>query len=278
MPLPAETTSHAGGSLLDSTPEVDAGWSGHNHTVFHRRHRLVATIDLDNPLRGIGYQRDEGCLGQDAASARAGDRRHQAAGDHAADRLLGLDMRSESRLSDHWVRGLDAMAVYEPLDARRLRATAMWRVLPPLAHETAWELVVSAQTSLEQSDSSLRVVADVNAQTLLWGRQIDGTTAGSNQSLVDATCVLMRSNQPVAEFAAALSVLVAVHPADLRRLRVEHRGDRALVECWLFSSTVEKGVLLRSRVLAAVGPSVGDTDWATPLADRFAASAPILSA
>ena len=67
-------------------------------------------------------------------------------------------------------------------------------------------------------------------------------------------------------------------PADLRRLRVEHRGDRALVECWLFSSTVEKGVLLRSRVLAAVGPSVGDTDWATPLADRFAASAPILSA
>jgi hypothetical protein len=49
------------------------------------------------------------------------------------------------------------------------------------------------------------------------------------------------------------------------------------VEFCLFSSLVEKGVILRSRAMATIGPSRDDTLWATPLLDRFRLSEPVLT-
>jgi hypothetical protein len=72
-------------------------------------------------------------------------------------------------------------------------------------------------------------------------------------------------------------VLVAAHPGDARRMTVRREGTRIVVECWLFSTELEKGVLLRSRVLAAIGPTADATRWAGDLAARFAASPPILT-
>ncbi|MFM8377790.1 MAG: hypothetical protein ACKOB1_00535, partial [Planctomycetia bacterium] len=67
-------------------------------------------------------------------------------------------------------------------------------------------------------------------------------------------------------------------PDDRRRISWTERGGRASIVCWLFSSAVEKGVLLRSRVRAAIGPADGDTAWAEAIADAFAGSPPVLSA
>jgi hypothetical protein len=72
-------------------------------------------------------------------------------------------------------------------------------------------------------------------------------------------------------------VLVAVHPADVRRILVASAAGRVRVTCWLFTAAIEKGVLLKSRVLAAVGPAA-DTAWADALVVDLAASPPPLSA
>ncbi len=189
------------------------------------------------------------------------------------DRLLGLDLRTprgDARLVDHWVRGDDLVAVYEPADPRRLRATALWR--PFRGGQDAWEVVVSAQTSLVESDSSLAVTVDLAGSEIRWGRLAEGAVRWSPSAAggcpPDATCLLASRD--------AAAVLVAVHPSDARQITVHHEGGRTRIACWLFSTLIEKGVLLRSRVLAATGPS-GDAAWATDLAVAFAASPPPLT-
>jgi hypothetical protein len=74
------------------------------------------------------------------------------------------------------------------------------------------------------------------------------------------------------------SIVIAGHPAETRRLVTSRSGDRARVEGWFFSAAAEKGVLFRGRVLAAVGPTHGDTSWAARLWSGFAAEPPMLSA
>jgi hypothetical protein len=191
-----------------------------------------------------------------------------------ADRLLGLDLRptrGEAGLVDHWVRGDDLVAVYEPVDPRRLRATAVWRPLP--APATGWELVVSAQTSLVESDSAVAVTSSLPVDELSWSR---GAAAGPAawrpleglHCPPEANCLLVRHG--------ARAVLVAVHPADARQIVISRTGPRVDVECWLFSSALEKGVLLRSRVLAAIGPAA-DTAWAEAILTAFAAAPPPLT-
>jgi len=189
--------------------------------------------------------------------------------------LLGLNLRSDFRLTDHWLRGDDVTAVYETADNRHLRTTAMWRLHPQDGATWAWELVVSAQTSLLQSDSVLAVVSEIDATDVLWGTCSDGAVQWHTDPSPDATCVLLERGG--AAGSGDTSVLVAAHPGDARRLTVRRNGDRVVVECWLFSTELEKGVLLRSRVLAAVGPTADATRWAGDLAATFAASPPMLT-
>ena len=189
--------------------------------------------------------------------------------------MLGLDLRSDCRLGERWVRGNDVTAVYESTDARHLRTTAMWRLHPSDGATRAWELVASAQTSLLQSDSVLAVVSEIDATDILWGTCSDGAVHWHAAESHDATCVLMRRDGT--DGSTGTSVLVAAHPGDARRMAVRRDGTHVVVECWLFSTALEKGVLLRSRVLAAVGPAADATRWAADLASTFAASPPMLT-
>ena len=212
-------------------------WTLTDHVARAARHVRDASIDLDRPTDGI------------AVAARAAD----------ADHLLGIDLRSGARLAERWARGGDVTAVYETTDARRLRATAMWRLDSAAAAlprgVAIWELVISAQTSLLESDSSLAVVSRVAATDLV--------------PFGDGGVLARRGGET--------SVLILVHPDDLKKVSSEHRAGRGSISCWLFSAAVEKGVLLRSRVLAAIGPADGDTTWAATVADTFAASPPVLT-
>jgi hypothetical protein len=205
---------------------------------------ITATIDVDAPGRGIA------CGG---------------------DRLLGLDLRAPCTASDHWIRGGDIIAVYEPDDPRRLRATALWRSreMPGLA---AWELIASATTSRTQSDASLAVVSDVAAAAMVWGRVVGDDLQWTDAEPAAADCVLVRRPE-----ARNGSVLLAVHPADSRGLFVHREDARARVACWLFSAAAEKGVLFRGRTLAAIGPAADDTTWAANLWAAFLAAPPMLT-
>lgn len=201
------------------------------------------------------------------------------------DHLLGVELGIESgggdeRPGDLWLRGADVNAVYEPADPRRLRATAMWRPFS-VAGLAAWELVASAQTSLPASDAALAVVADLAATEVLWS--VDPSAAEGWRPLDaagrcgrDTTALLVR--RPAPHGGRATSVLLSVHPADARTITVVWRDERLVVSCWLFSAAIEKGVLLRGRVLAAIGPAADDTVWARRLAGEFASSATPLSA
>jgi hypothetical protein len=215
---------------------------------------ISAAIDLDQPRQGIAL------AGEGAPSAST---------------LLGLDLRSECRLTDHWLRGDDVTAVYESADARHLRTTAMWRLHRSDGATRAWELIASAQTSLLQSDSVLAVVSEIDATDILWGTYRDGAMQWHAAESADATCVLL--GRSGATGSGDTSVLVAAHPGDARRMTARRDGTRVVVECWLFSTALEKGVLLRSRVLAAVGPTADATRWAGDLAVKFAVSPPMLT-
>jgi hypothetical protein len=208
-------------------------------------------LDLDTPARGIVLP--------------------------AGDSLLGVDLRTPCQAGDHWVRGDDLIAIYEPADPRRLRATAMWRPLhvPAAGDCNAWELTLSAQTAIVHSDSALAVTAEVADGDLHWRRAASEATWARGAELpTDAACLLIRCRTAT----PAPAVLLAAHPADARRLLVRRTAGRLGVACWLFSSAIEKGVLLRGRVLAAVGPGENAEAWATALLTAFAASPPPLTA
>ena len=249
-PAPLQSSSSQPSSATTETPN----WLATGHRMTDAGSCTSAAIDLDQPRQGI-------TLAGKAASSMCS--------------LLGLDLRSDCRLADHWLRGNDVTAVYETDDARHLRTTAMWRLHPSDGASRAWELIASAQTSLLQSDALLAVVSEIEATDVLWGTCEDGTVQWHAAESPEATCVLMQIGG--AAGSVDTNVLVAAYPGDARRMTVRRDGKRVIVECWLFSTELEKGVLLRSRVLAAVGPAAHATRWAGDLAAKFAASPPMLT-
>jgi hypothetical protein len=249
--MPSPTPLQSSPTQSSSAKVATANWLATGRRMNDAGSRIAAAIDLDQPRQGITL------AGESVSSAST---------------LLGLDLRSECRLTDHWVRGDDVTAVYETADARHLRTTAMWRLHPSDSATRAWELIASAQTSLLQSDSVLAVVSEIDATDLLWGARTDAAMQWHTDPSPEATCLLIRRDGP-----SDTSVLVAAHPGDARRMTVRRDGTRVVVECWLFSTALEKGVLLRSRVLAAVGPAADATRWAGDLAEKFAASPPMLT-
>jgi hypothetical protein len=191
------------------------------------------------------------------------------------DHLLGLDLRTPAGsvmpLVDHWLRGDDVVGVYRPGDPRRLEATAMWRTRS--TDQLAWELVLSAQTALVESDGSLAVTCDVASGDIRTGRMTDGMLRwqpfdGATALPHDATNLLVHRTHD--------ALLIAVHPADARRIIVSSNDDRTQIACWLFSAAIEKGVLHRGRVLAAIGPK-DSTAWAIALINKLVDAPPPLT-
>lgn len=232
-------------------------WTLEGHRAVDPRPNARAAIDLD----------------------AAGDGILLGGGDAPIDTVLGLDLRPHWRLVDRWIRGGDVTVVYESADARHLRATAMWRLHPCRGPVSGWEAIVSTQTSLLQSDAILAVTstfAAASADEWLWGERAGGTFRWRPDPHEAATAALVRRGS--AADGGGQSLLVAGHPDEVRGLEVRKAGGRATIACWLFSPQLEKGVLLRSRVLAAVGPAAGDEDWASVSATAFALQPPMLTA
>jgi len=191
------------------------------------------------------------------------------------DRLLGVDLAAVAGQAvppcDQWTRGDDLVAVYEPADPRQLRATALWRRLA--RPHPAWELVISAQTSLLESDSRLAVISELAIGEIAWGCWAEGRVdwkplAAGSPCPAAAECLLIERSDD--------AVMLAVHPADARRIEITPHNKRLRIACWLFPAELEKGVLLRSRARAAVGPC-GTTGWASEIVASLASEPPPLT-
>jgi hypothetical protein len=189
----------------------------------------------------------------------------------SGDRWLGFDVGVGRPPLDAWVRGDDVTAIWEPGDDRGLRATGLWRCHGVDAGVISWELVASATTRLLHADATLAVTSDVKAVEILsaaWQAGIPSPFAPGTPA--HHGLVLLRQGN-------GRSLLLMLHPSDHQTVTVAVDQGRARVGCWLFPTGVEKGVLLRSRVVAAIGPTADDVAWGPRLAARFAASPPVLS-
>ncbi len=215
---------------------------------------LEVSLDLDRPAAGLVIT-----TGPQPASV---------------DHLLGLDLTASCPPSDHWLRGSDITAIYEPSDSRSLRATALWRLRACDAATAAWELIASAQTAILDSDPAVSVVADVAATDVRW---LEATAPGSGWSPLAPTATLPARTAAVLAIRPTGSVvLFAPHPDDATQVDASWDQGRLRLSCRLFTRQLEKGVLLRSRVLAACG-TARDTAWADRLLADFFASPPPLS-
>jgi hypothetical protein len=235
-----------------------AAWRSDGHHLHDDRGTVAAVLDLDTPAHGVSL-----------VSRRAAP----------ADNLLGLDLGGRPQRADHWIRGGDVTAVYESEDDRSLRTLAMWRLISSPAGTQAWELVLSAQTSLLETRANVGVVSRVRGDLVLSAAGGDGRCEFAAGDLAaTTTAVLVRLPAMEEEPLAPLqSLLVAMHPEDRGRMSAASSAGVVEIGCRLFPTPLEKGVLLRSRVLAAVGPRANEVAWATEIANTFAASPPLLS-
>lgn len=269
---------HTSPSAPSPPPAADAApaWRAEGSRMCDGRFATAAILDLDAPQRGVRPPLD---LAPGGAAPRAG-----ALGVHG---LLGVELRPSFRITDHWQRGTDVTAAYESMDDRRLRVTAMWRLHAAEADVRAWELVLSAQTAVLQSDPRLAVVSRVafpaaagrDAVRCVWGTCAGDGVVWHDEATPRATVVLLLPDPHPADGEA---LVVVGHPGEVERLAVRRDdhgvvGHGLVVEARLFAGELEKGVLLRGRVLAAVGLAADAQAWAGRLARAFAAAAPLLS-
>jgi hypothetical protein len=259
-----------------------ASWRADGRRLRDPRGDAGALLDLDAPELGV---RPHGCA---AAGVAPPDR---AAGFEVRV-LLGVDLRPSFRLADHWLRDADVTAAYESTDDRRLRVTAMWRLHAADAGVQAWELILSAQTAVLQSDPRLSVVSRVSfpaaagdANGCVWGTCGVTGVSWSDSPSTQAAAVLVLpapratggAPEPRSACGDREALVVVGHPGEVERLAVRRDGGDLVVEAMVFAGDLEKGVLLRGRILAALGPAVDARAWAGRLARAFADATPMLS-
>lgn len=232
---------------------------------------LAAIVDLCAPERGL--------------------QRVTVAGKPVASRHhLGIELPATDAAGiDGYVRGRDLVAAYAPQGPWPFRTQVYWRVwTSQLSDVAAIELVASMQTSLLDTQPRLFTTTHVAADEVL--RLVDPArerfvllvppAAGALPLEPDdgCGCVLLRQAEGRASYAEM------VHPVDfvdsqLARAPVQ---DQPPATWWslrhrLFAAHLEKGVILRARVLAAWVERARDEELVPALYREFAASEPPLT-
>lgn len=200
--------------------------------------------------------------------------------------LLGVDLgpAGNTAPADCYVRGADLVVAYANAPRPELRTEIYWRSVaqPAAGALAAIELLASVQTSLLDSQPAIEVrsqLPDADVWTLeanQSARRILPAAPGASQ-ITTAGCHLFRLAD------AELSYAQMVHPADLEPARLSRvaLGDSRPAG-WqlchpLFASRLEKGVILRARVLGALLPRESDEALARAIYAAFAAETPPLT-
>jgi hypothetical protein len=160
---------------------------------------------------------------------------------------------------DFYIRGGDLIATYFNRPARAMRTQIYWRTA---THRSAGaiaalELVVSVQTNLLDSCPRITARSAIPASEVLQLADPDrGTFGSANSRQLSAPCYLFRLAN------GKYSYVQIVHPGDAQQsdLQSQAEGGAGCVELRheLFSPKLEKGVILRARVLGLLVDRAGD--------------------
>lgn len=197
--------------------------------------------------------------------------------------LLAVDLPEVAfhpqSLSEHWVRGNDLVAVYEPVAERPTRVEVYWRWHGPAGDDVAAaqctliELQVSVQTQLLDSHP------EVACSTVASGANV--SRLGDDDAWRNLAAVGAAPFTPPADRGGTLwqwpargvAYAELVFPADFRVDRMSPEpGERWRLEHRLFPEFLEKGVILRSRIRGLFCPAADGESTARAAHDAFAAS------
>ncbi len=207
-------------------------------------------------------------------------------------RLLGVTIPffvpgDTGSIIEQHVRGPDLVLSYRESESCPVRVDALWRGRLPEADDpfvAAVELVISVRTYLQQAGPQLSIRSTLPAIEVLRLRNPERVEF-RKAILPDHSwtpfvkplpgCTLVRlADHPY-------SYVEMVHPSDFTcdELMGGNDPDIALqLRHRLFPPAVEKGVILRARVLGAFVDRQGDEPRVAELYRRFCASEPYLSA
>lgn len=251
-----------------------ACWQLHQHDAQFRWGSLAARIDLSAPARGLQDVKRSGRLVPGAG-------------------LLGVEIPASGAAAaagmDAYVRGIDLVATYAAAAERPFRTQLYWRAWTSgVPGATVVELVASVQTALLDSYPRLFTTSRLAAAEVL--RLMDParqrfavcTPAGTGSLALrpheGCGCLLLRSGGDAGSYAEM------VHPVDFGHSEVAREtragsptGPWCSLRHQLFAASLEKGVILRARVLAAWVDRSGDEEAVATLYREFAASEPPLT-
>ncbi len=243
--------------------------------------QIGATIDLLQPVRGLAVSIPDVAPNQFALQT------------------LGIEIGDEKALSharlDAYVRGPDLVATYEESPPAQLRTQSYWRIVAPAeiadgdasAVVAAFDLILSVNTSLLDNNPQSRVSSRIaaietvfelvaDAAGKLTFQEVDpaksGSTAGRIEYMSGTGCFLTRIGS------SELSFAQMVHPVDFGGAILEVNQQSFAISHQLFQQRLEKGVILRARVRAAVLRRQDDLSTAQAAYERFANAEPPLTA
>jgi hypothetical protein len=173
---------------------------------------------------------------------------------------------------DAYVRGRDLVALYDESQPDHLRTQVYWRALAandlsesckPESVVAAFELILSVNTSLLDSDPQVTVRSTIPS---------NDSVIQLNVGASEASAVLVRLP------GGKLTYVEAVHPADACPSWIDRQDAGMQINHLLFQQRLEKGVILRARIRAAIISSEHDERLSAELYQHFAASEPPLTA
>jgi hypothetical protein len=192
---------------------------------------------------------------------------------------------------DAYARGSDLVAVYDDSLPDSLRAQAYWRLVEP--HDffpeqldnilAAFELILSVNTSLLDSDPQFVVHSSTDAASELVDLPVPSDRASAQtaepRSVVESVGAKKLSNAAVVRLGDKLSYIELVHPLGAcHSWATEATNERGMqLNHLLFRQRLEKGVILRARVRAAIVEGRQDQELALGAYRRFTASEPPLT-
>jgi hypothetical protein len=218
-----------------------------SHLARMQLERCAATVDWHNPRNGLCELRLDGQVLADF---------------HPLGPELSAISPAEIATVEHYVRAGDLVATYSNRPAEQLRTQVYWRAgtHPRDGAIAAIELVVSVQTALLDSCPKLAITSHLHASEAL---RMTDSQSGSFTSVVPPSaeadpdgiagaphCYLFRL--PGRQY----SYIEMIHPADVQSSNwdgwLQGAHYRLQLRHQLFADRLEKGVILRARVLGVI--------------------------